>query len=110
MDPVWGGMFYASFGRRDQVVRELRLESQAAALQLFADAFQTTGDVRFARGLDGIHRYLTGMMASPRGIFYANQKDVVAGLSSGMSVDDYYELDDEGRRATSIPPSARPRS
>lgn len=103
MDSVWGGMFYASFGRWDQVVRELRLESQAAALQLFADALQTTGDARFARGLDGIHRYLTGMMASPRGTFYANQKDVVAGLSSGMSVDDYYELDDEGRRVIGVP-------
>ena len=103
IDPVWGGMFYASFGRWDQVVRELRLESQAAALQLFADALQMTGDAAFSQGLDHIHRYLTGMMTAPNGSFYANQKDVVAGLPSGMSIDDYYALNDEGRRALGIP-------
>ena len=102
-DPVWGGMFYASFGRWDTGVREIRLESQAAALQLFAEALQVTGDEQFVQGLRDVHRYLTTWMTSPDGTFYANQKDVVIGLPSEMSIGDYYELDDRGRRAIGIP-------
>ena len=102
-DSVWGGMFYASFGSWDQGVREIRLEGQAAALQLFAEALQVTGDEKFVEGLNDVHRYLTTWMTSPDGTFYANQKDVVIGLPSDMNIDDYYELDDQGRRAIGIP-------
>ena len=102
-DPVWGGMFYASFGRWDEGVREIRLESQAAALQLFAEALQVTGDEKFVQSLADVHRYLTTWMTSPDGTFFANQKDVVIGLPSEMDIDGYYELDDQGRRAIGIP-------
>ncbi len=102
-DPVWGGMFYASFGSWDKGVREIRLESQAAALQLFAEALQVTGDRKFEKGLDDVHRYLTTWMTSPEGTFFANQKDLVAGLPPGMDIDEYYALDDQDRRALGIP-------
>jgi uncharacterized protein len=103
LDLVWGGMFYASFDSWDNVVREKRLESQAAALQLFADALQVSGDRAFEAGLQNIHRYLRDWMSSPSGTFYANQKDTGPDLAQDMSIDDYYALDDAGRRGHGLP-------
>ena len=103
VDPVWGGMYYASFESWDNVVREKRLESQAAALQMFADALQVSGDQAFAAGLENIHRYLKDWMTSPAGTFYANQKDTGPNLPADMDIDAYYELDDGGRRAYGLP-------
>lgn len=103
LDPVWGGMFYASFGRWDHVVREKRLESQAAALQLFADALQVSGDPAFAEGIENVHRYLNDWMTAANGMFYANQKDVGPRLSEELDIDAYYRLDDQGRRRYGVP-------
>ena len=103
LDPVWGGMFYASFERWDNVVREKRLESQAAALLLFSDAYQTTGDDEYLRGLDNVHRYLRDWMRTPDGAFYANQKDTGPALTAQFTIDDYYALGDAERRAHGIP-------
>ena len=103
MDSVWGGMFYVSFGRWDNVVVEKRLESQAAALQAFADAYQLMGDAAYRNAIDNVHRYLTTFMRSKDGAFFANQQDRVATLPRGMSMDDYYALGDEDRRRHGIP-------
>ncbi len=103
LDPIWGGSFYASFERWDKVVREKRLESQAAALQLFADALQVSGDARFREGLHNVHRYLRDWMRAPSGSFYANQKDVGPRFAPGMDIDAYYRLDDAGRRRYGLP-------
>jgi uncharacterized protein YyaL (SSP411 family) len=102
-DPVWGGMFYASFNRWDNVVGEKRLESQAAALQLFADGYQITGLTMFRDALDNIDRYLTQVMQSEAGLFYASQKAMVPGLPGNMDMDAYYALDDAGRRRYGTP-------
>lgn len=103
LDPVWGGMFYASFGSWDQVVREKRLESQAAALQLFAAALYSTDDDEYLAGLRNVHRYLRDWMRSPEGVFYANHKDVGPELSDAFTIDDYYRLGDAERRARGVP-------
>ena len=98
VDPIWGGVFYASFGEWDNVVHEKRLESQAAALQLFADAYQVTGDERFKAGIANVARYLADWMSSPQHTFYASEKDLIPGLPDSMSADDFFALDDKGRR------------
>ncbi len=80
MDSVWGGMFYGSFGRWDNVVVEKRLESQAAALQAYSDAYQLMGDAAYRNAIDSVHRYLANFMRSKDGAFFANQQDRVAAL------------------------------
>lgn len=103
LDTVWGGMFYVSFGSWDNVVVEKRMESQAAALQVFADGYQLTGNKAYSNAIDNVHRYLTRFMRSNDGTFFANQQDRVINLPTNMNIDDYYALDDKGRRQLGIP-------
>jgi uncharacterized protein len=107
IDPVWGGMFYASFGKWTNIARELRLESQAAALQVYADAFQITADPKYRDAIANVDRYLTNFMRSKQGLFFANQQDRLDSLpgriNSDMDFDDYYSLDDKARRSHGIP-------
>ena len=101
-DPVWGGMFYASINRWGNTVKELRTESQAAALQLFASAYQLTGDTLFRDQIERIDRYPQGHMRDPGGLFYASQKDTVPGMS-GLDIEAYYALSDSERRQHGLP-------
>lgn len=101
-DAVWGGLFYASFQRWGNTVKEKRTESQAAALQLFSAAFQLTDDPVFRDRLEHIDRYLRGHMRGDDGLFFASQKDTVPGMT-GIDIDAYYTLDDRGRRAHGLP-------
>lgn len=103
LDSVWGGMFYASFGQWDNVVVEKRLESQAAALQVFTDGYQLTGDPVYRDAIDNVHRYLTIFMRSKEGTFFANQQDRLVNLPRDMNMDDYYALGDKDRRQYGIP-------
>ena len=103
LDPVWGGMFYASFGSWDRVVAEKRLESQAAGLQLFAAAHKLTGEPRFAAALASINEYLQAHLSSQDGLFFGSHQANLPGLPQDMSLRDYYALDDAGRRAIGVP-------
>lgn len=102
VDQVWGGMFYASFKRWGNTVKELRTESQASALQLFAGAYQVSGDKMFRERLELVDRYLQEHMRDPDGLFYASQKDTVLGIVD-MDIDSYYALPDRERRAHGLP-------
>jgi len=102
-DPVWGGMFYVSFGRWDNVAHEKRLESQAAALQIFAESFAVSKDPIFKQQLTKIDHYLQQWMRSENGTFYASQKNDIPGLPDTMDSDDYYKLDDAGRKKYGLP-------
>ncbi len=103
LDPVWGGMFYVSFGNWDNVVVEKRMESQAAALQAFSEGYQLTGNPAYSDAINNVHRYLTSFMRSKEGTFFANQQDRVIGLPDNMDIDDYYALDDKARRQLGTP-------
>jgi len=103
LDPVWGGMFYASFGNWNNTVPEKRLESQAAALQAYADGYQLTGDQKYREALTNVDSYLRSFMRSQQGAFYANQPDRLAGLPANMSMNDYYALGDKERRRYGVP-------
>jgi len=103
LDPSWGGMFYASFGSWDNTVPEKRLESQAAALQAYAEGYQLLADPKYRAAIDNIDKYLTSFMRSKQGTFFANQQDRLSGLPDGMSMDDYYVLGDKERRSYGMP-------
>ncbi|RLA42376.1 MAG: hypothetical protein DRR06_14585 [Gammaproteobacteria bacterium] len=103
LDPTWGGMYYASFGRWSNTVAEKRLESQAAALQVYADAYQLMGDAQYKDAIDNVDNYLTTFMRSEQGTFFANQQDRMATLPSNMTMDDFYALGDKERRRYGIP-------
>ncbi|MFT4583322.1 MAG: hypothetical protein ACI915_002199 [Gammaproteobacteria bacterium] len=101
-DDVWGGVFYASFKDWTNTVKEKRTESQAADLQIFASAYQLTAEPLFRQRLQQIGDYLGGHLRSPQGLFYASQKDQVDGMT-GLDIEGYYALDDQGRRAHGLP-------
>ena len=101
-DAVWGGMFYASIKSWGNTVKELRTESQAAALQLFASAYQVSKDPLFRDQIERIDRYLQGHMRDSGGLFYASQKDTVPGMSD-LDIESYYALPDAQRRAHGLP-------
>lgn len=101
-DKVWGGVFYASVKSWTNTIKEKRLETQAAALRIFADALQLTKDENYRHGIAEIDRYLLEHMRAPNDLFYSSQKDLNADLSN-MDSDDYYRLDNAGRRAIAYP-------
>lgn len=111
LDPVWGGMFYASFGRWGNVTPEKRLESQAATLQAYANAYQITDEPKYRDAIANVDKYLTMFLRSKRGLFFANQQDNLVRLSvtsavapeKAMDMDDYYALDDKARRSHGMP-------
>lgn len=103
LDPVWGGMFYATFDRGRRIATEKRLESQAAALQAYAEGYQVFGDKRYRAAIAGVDRYLNEFMRSRDGAYFANQQDRFDTAVSPISMDEYYALDDPGRRRHGIP-------
>jgi len=103
LDLTWGGMFYASTGNWNNTVAEKRLESQAAALQAYAEGYQLTGDQKYKEALTNIDLYLTTFMLSKQGAFFANQQDRLVNLPTNMSMGDYYALNDKQRRVYGIP-------
>lgn len=103
IDKVWSGVFYESFGNWDDMILEKRLETQAAALQLFSTAYRITGEQHFADALDDIQRYLNSTLRSESGLYFASQQANLPDLSEDMSLADYYQLDDKGRRTIGAP-------
>ncbi len=103
VDSAWGGMFYASKGNWANTATEKRLESQAAALQAYADGYQLTKNKNYREAITDIERYLSTFMRSQHGTFFANQQDRLDNLPSDMGMDDYYALNDKQRRRYGIP-------
>lgn len=103
LDPVWGGVFYESLSNWDDLILEKRLETQAAALQLFATAYKLTGETRFSEAMARIHQYLNNHLRAKKGLFFASQQANLPRLPERMSLTDYYRLDDKARRAIGMP-------
>lgn len=103
IDKVWGGVFYESFGNWDDMIVEKRLETQAAALQLFSVAYKLTGDKRFSHALGEIQRYMNSTLRSDSGLYFATQQANIPSRPQDRLLKDYYKLDDKGRRAIGIP-------
>jgi uncharacterized protein YyaL (SSP411 family) len=103
LDPEWGGIYYSSIGRWGNIVGEKRLESQAAALDIFAEAYRLTNNKKFVDGLNNIHRYLLQHMRSKEGLFFASHQPNIPKLPSDLSIREYYQLDDQQRRKYGLP-------
>ena len=103
LDAVWGGVFYESLSNWGDLILEKRLETQAAALQLFATAYKQTEEARFSKAMKRIHHYLNNHLHSESGLFFASQQANLPNLPEDMSLTDYYRLDDKARRAVGIP-------
>lgn len=103
VDKVWGGVFYESFGNWDDLILEKRLETQAAALQLFSVAYKLTGDEQFSDALRGIQRYLNSILRSKSGLYFANQQANLPDELNHISLTSYYMLDDKSRRELGMP-------
>jgi len=105
LDPVWGGVYNASFGA-NRYIPEKRITPQANAMWAFADAFQLTGEAHYLEGMRAVHAYLANWMTSPRGTFYTSQEDRPVGYAG--STRDYWQApSDAERRRHGIPPIDR---
>ena len=114
IDPVWGGVYIASFPKDMQVperfaglraIPEKRILVQSNAITAFAIGYQHTGEQKYIDGIDEIDRYLRNWMMAPDGTFYTNQKAAPPDLPRNLSVNEYWMLgSDEARRKYGTPP------
>ena len=101
IDPTWGGMYqYSTDFDWDHPHYEKIAAMQAEPLRLYALAFGQFGDPRYLEAARDIHRYLTAFLRSPEGAFYTSQD---ADLVKGEHSEEYFALNDAGRRKQGIP-------
>lgn len=107
IDPVWGGVYSASFPDDMEVpdkfsglraIPEKRILVQANAIIAFTYGYLSTGDEKFLRGIVEVDRFLKDWMMSADGTFYTNQRAEPANLPRDMSVSDYWLLDSDAKR------------
>lgn len=101
VDPVWGGVYqYSTHGDWQHPHYEKLLLMQADYLRLFALGHMVTRDAAYLQAARDIHRYVTAFLMSPDGAFYVSQD---ADLVRGEHSEDYFALDDVGRRKLGTP-------
>ncbi len=100
-DPVWGGVYqYSTGGDWNEPHFEKIMQMQAGNLRIYARAYAQWGDPDHLAAALSIHGYLRAFLTSPDGVVYTSQDaDVVPGEHS----EDYFALDDAGRRARGVP-------
>lgn len=107
IDPVWGGIYQYSTGKRwDHPHYEKLMTYQAENLSAFADAYRLSGDKRMLTAARDIERYLAAFLSNDAGAFLVSQDaDVGAHDRDAKFVDGdvYYKLGDGERRALGIP-------
>lgn len=107
LDPIWGGVYQAAYqlNTKRRVIPEKRLAEQAGALQVFADAYQTSGEVRFRNALASVDGYLQEWLADEQGTFYTSQRNQPDNLPERITAERYWSLRTEHeRRSFGIPP------
>lgn len=101
IDPVWGGAYqYSTHGDWKQPHFEKLLQIQAEYLRVYALAYLLLGDAAYLQAARDIHRYATSFLLGPEGAFYVSQD---ADLVKGRHAEDYFALDDAGRRVRGLP-------
>lgn len=101
IDPVWGGMYqYSTDGDWRHPHYEKIMEVQANAIILYARAYRLWGDPADLAAALAVRRFVADFLTSPDGAFYTSQD---ADRIPGEQGDDYFRLDDAGRRARGIP-------
>jgi uncharacterized protein YyaL (SSP411 family) len=97
---VWGGVFLSiteADGGPSLDVRK-RLRAQAAALQVFAAAYQASGEARYANALSAVDEFLQESLMVSDGSFYAGQLPAPENLPPRISVQRYWALRTEHER------------
>ncbi|MBS0658340.1 MAG: thioredoxin domain-containing protein [Verrucomicrobia bacterium] len=101
LDPAWGGVYqYSTDGDWEHPHFEKIMQMQAENLRVYALAFsqwQRPSDLASARAIES---YLRNFLSSPEGAFYVSQD---ADLVPGQHAEDYFALDDAGRRRRGLP-------
>ncbi|MCB9595554.1 MAG: thioredoxin domain-containing protein [Sandaracinaceae bacterium] len=107
IDPVFGGMYQYSIPEVwDRPHFEKIVPVQAGAIRAFAEAYRATGDARWLEAAESIHAYVREQLRAPDGAFYASQDADLGGHGqAGPHVpgNEYYALDEDGRRALGLP-------
>ncbi|HEY8380460.1 MAG TPA: DUF255 domain-containing protein [Nannocystis sp.] len=107
IDPVWGGVYqYSLRGVWTAPHYEKIAAIQAGAIESYALAYRRTGDAKWQAAAAEVRRYVLSFLQDPEGGFYTSQDaDLRPGTGGGEAVvgEDYYALDDAGRRALGIP-------
>jgi uncharacterized protein YyaL (SSP411 family) len=115
IDPVWGGVYSASFPddlegipakfKGVRAIPEKRISAQANAIVGFAIAYELSGDARYIKGMQAMDRFMRDWFTGPDGTFYTNQRNQPPKLPDGMSAGEYWALDsDQARRKYGTPP------
>ena len=101
IDPVWGGVYqYSTDGDWKHPHYEKLLQFQAENLRIYAAAYARWGDPEYLKDAKLIRRYMKEFLTSPEGVFYTSQD---ADLVPGEHSEEFFALDDDGRRKKGIP-------
>lgn len=101
IDPVWGGAYqYSTGGVWSNAHFEKIMRTQAGYLRIYALAYARLGRAADLKAAQNIQRYLFAFLRSPEGAFHVSQDaDAVPGQHS----QEYFALDDAGRRRIGMP-------
>jgi uncharacterized protein YyaL (SSP411 family) len=100
LDPVWGGVYLSIInGDSDRPLDPRKgLSAQAAALMVFAAAYQATTEQRYANALSSVDEYLQEWLAVSDGSYFAGQLPQPENLPPHVSVQRYWTLRTEHER------------
>ena len=101
IDPVWGGAYqYSTGGDWSHPHYEKIMRVQAGYLRTYAQAYALWHQASDLQAAQAIRDYLKNFLRSPQGAFHVSQD---ADLVQGQKADDYFKLDDAGRRKRGVP-------
>lgn len=96
IDPVWGGIYqYSDKDDWSSPHYEKIMWYQSNGLRQYAAAFALFKDLTYRKAADDIYRYVTTILLSPEGAFYATQDADVDRTVPGK---DFYKLSDAERK------------
>ncbi len=111
IDPVWRGVLEQPAAKLPAATEELgfatRIETQSAALQVFAVAYWLTREKRFRTAFAGVDGYLQDWLRGSDGEFAAGQALQPALLRRPFTAADYWQLRREHDRRQLGLPAAR---
>lgn len=107
IDPVWGGIYQYSVGRKwTEPHYEKLMTYQADNLEAFARAYALTKDEALRRDAEALARYMSTFLTNQQGAFLPSQDADVGAHDPGARFVDghvYYALGDAERRALGVP-------
>lgn len=101
LDPVWGGVYqYSTDGDWKHPHFEKIMQMQGENLRIYSMGSMLYKKPSYLKAAKSIAGYLQSFLTSPEGAFYTSQD---ADLVPGQHSQDYFTLNDAGRRKRGIP-------